>query len=411
MPENEVGARIRRIRLAAGLLAQDLAERIGLDPTVLSKIENGRRDLKSTELARVADALKISPLALLEDNPLLSKLPLAARRAGPSIQSCAAYDRIVSIAELHVILADAGIPTSPSLAAVPSVGGFDWLEAATALAEWASERLPLGPWGDRRLAELSDLIETELGVDVFIDAFSDDALSGATITSHLFPLVFVNSSYPRSHSLFTLAHELGHLLAGHADDGVVLDRRELAGSTDVERMVNAFAARYLLPETDIIQALDEDGRRLSTLVKLSEEYGVSYQSLVYRMHNLRLINAAGRDRLLEMSWQQLVSQTMPELPTLGFSRERRGKLLPRGQNRPGWRPPALLVRRAFEGYQKGVISVRPLAGLLKEDPARLLERLTEADDPAAISAFLSTPQSFQGSEEETPEQIYSGSPV
>lgn len=83
--EAEVGARIRRLRESAGLQGQELAERVGLDPTVLSKIENGRRPLKTTELARVAGALRVSPLALLEDNSLLVEMPIAARRAGSSI--------------------------------------------------------------------------------------------------------------------------------------------------------------------------------------------------------------------------------------------------------------------------------------------------------------------------------------
>ena len=144
MMEAEVGARIRRLREAAGLRGQDLADRVDLDPTVLSKIENGRRSLKSTELARIASALKVSPLALLEDNRLLSEMPVAARKAGSSIGRGKAYERLVSLTELHVLLSDAGIPTSNDLAGVPNVVGLSWLDAANRLSEWASTKLPLG---------------------------------------------------------------------------------------------------------------------------------------------------------------------------------------------------------------------------------------------------------------------------
>jgi Zn-dependent peptidase ImmA (M78 family)/transcriptional regulator with XRE-family HTH domain len=407
----EVGARIRRLRLAAGLKAQDLADRIGIDPTALSKLENGKRSLKTPEFARLAEALRVSPLALLEDDPLLAELPIAARRAGSSISTGGAYDRLLSLTELHVLLKDAGIATSPNLSAVPSVHNLGWLEAAKVLADWATTTLgPVPVIGDQRLAALASAIETSLNVDVLIDAFPGDALSGAAITDRSFPLLFVNSDHSRPRSLFTLAHELGHLLAGHAEEGISLDR-ELAGTTDDERMANAFAVRYLLPEFEIVESLDMNGRRLSTLIRLADDTGVSYETLIYRLHNLRLIDADGRDRLLSMSWQRLVTQCTPSLLALGKSRTELGRLLARSQQKPAGRPPALLLRRASEGFQKGVISVRPLAGLIKEDPARLLEQLTDDADPQSISAQFAQDPQLSNAELETDEELFSGSPI
>jgi hypothetical protein len=206
-----------------------------------------------------------------------------------------------------------------------------------------------------------------------------------------------------------LAHELGHLLAGHAGEEICFDR-ELSDSSEAERAANAFAASYLLPEEAIRTLLEEMGRRLSTLVYLTDEFGVSFETLIYRLHNLRIINAHARNRLLEMRWQQLVSQSMPELAST-MSQERRGRLLVRSQQRPSGRPPSLLLRRANDGYRKGILSVRPLAGLLKEDPAKLLERLTDSTNLADESAFFGDLESSVGSEDENPEDLFSGIPV
>src|SRR5579863_1710689 len=129
----EVGAQIRRLRKAAGLRGSDLANLVELDSTVISKIETGQRSLKSTELTRIAMALQVSPLALLEDNALLSEMPIAARRAGSSIGKGKAYERLLSLAELHVLLANAGIPTSPNLFGVPSIENLGWLDGANCL--------------------------------------------------------------------------------------------------------------------------------------------------------------------------------------------------------------------------------------------------------------------------------------
>jgi Zn-dependent peptidase ImmA (M78 family)/DNA-binding Xre family transcriptional regulator len=408
--DRDVGARIRLIREAVGLQAQDLAARVSLDPTAISKIENGKRAIKAMELSRIADALKVSPLALLEDDPLLSNLPLAARRAGSSITRGGAYQRLLSLSELHVVLAGAGIRTTPNLASVPDVAGFPWLEGATRLADWANRELRIEREGDQRLGALANAIEGKLKVDVLVEPHREDPLSGAAITDRSFPLIFVNSEFPRPRSLFTLAHELGHVLAGHADDPIILDR-DLSGSTNAERMANAFAASYLMPEEDIRTEIAQRGRKVSTLAYLAYMLGVSYESLVYRLHNLRLINAEGRDKLKAISWQQLSSHLDdPELSP-GLSRDQIGRLQYRGTAKPARRPPALLLHRAWEGYRKGVISIRPLAGLMGMNPEQLLDQIeTNGDFQATIEEVDSSNYGEMDNTEST-EELFGGNPV
>jgi Zn-dependent peptidase ImmA (M78 family)/transcriptional regulator with XRE-family HTH domain len=403
-----VGARIRLIREAVGLQAQDLAARVDLDPTAISKIENGKRAIKAVELTRIADALKVSPLALLEDDPVLSKLPLAARRAGASIARGEAYQRLLSLSELHVVLAGAGIPTSPNLASVPDVTGLPWLEGATRLANWANDGLPLEP-GDQRLGTLATTIEGKLKIDVLIESYPEDALSGAAITHRSFPLIFVNSDFPNPRSLFTMAHELGHVLAGYADDSITLDR-ELSGSTDAERMANAFAANYLMPEDFILPELTERGRKVSTLAYLTYMLGVSYESLIYRLHNLRLINAEGRDKLKAISWQQISAHLTNPAYSFGLSRAQIGRLQYRITAKPAYRPPSLLLQRAWDGYEKGIISIRPIAGLMDLAPDQLLDEIEAAEDFASVIEEIDSSNYGATDNTEPPEELFGGSP-
>lgn len=408
--EHDVGTRIRAFREAAGVPAQDLAARINMDPTALSKIENGHRAVKSAELARIADALKVSPLALLEDHSLLSKLPMAARRAGPSITAGGAYDRVLTLAELHVVLAEGGVPTSPNLAAVPDVSEHPWLAAAEELAAFASKQLPVTATGDQRLGALADAIEDRFKVDVLIEQFQDDALSGAALTDRAFPLLFVNSDFSRPRSLFTLAHELGHLLLGHVDEGIALDR-ELAGSTDMERMANAFAAIYLMPADVISKTLERYERDTPTIVQLAYRFGVSFETIVYRLHNLRLIDAEGRDALMRFNWQQQLARLAADPSPSGLSKAQIGQLQGRNTRKPDRRLPGLLVGRAYEGFQKGTISVRPLAALLGEDPNELLDSLGNSDEFDRARDVLNETNYESGVECETSEQTFAGSPV
>lgn len=383
--EPDIGARIRELRESAKLRATDLAERADLDPTALSKIENGRRGVKSVELARIAQALGVSPLALLEQpDSLLARLPIAARRAGASISMGEAYNRLLALSELHVVLADGGIPTSPDLSRVPSVVGLTWFEAADRLANWALDALPLGSSGDERFGGLVDAIESRLGLDVLVEEYEGDALSGAAITDPSFPLIFVNSTHPLPRSLFTLAHELGHILGRHDGGGMTLDR-ELSGSTDEERMANAFAAKFLMPAEAINAAIDELGRGGLTLVVLCHRLGVSFESLIYRLHNLQIITADGRDELMAVNWRRMVLRIANE-PKLsgGLGRLEIGRLQSRSVTNPGHRLPAMLVRRANDAYLKGLVSVQALANLTRADADDLRAQLEsdQSDDDA-----------------------------
>jgi Zn-dependent peptidase ImmA (M78 family)/DNA-binding Xre family transcriptional regulator len=396
--EPDVGMRIRALREAAGLRAQDLAERIGMDPTAWSKIENGRRAVKSAELARIADALNVSPLSLLEDDPLLSKLPAAAHRSGEGVARGGAYERLQSLAELHSVLAGAGLQTSPNLASVPKLSHLEWLKAAEEMADFASDALErYAIVGDERLEALAKGIEQRFKVDVFIDQFRNDPLSGAAFTSHDFPLLFVNSAFTTPRSLFTLAHELGHLLLGRVEGDIALDQ-ELAGSSSTERMANAFAAIFLMPERIIRKTLDFNGRNTASIVNLAHRFGVSFETVVYRLHNLHLINSEGRDALMRFNWQQQLASLAADPSPSKLTPVQIGQLQDR-------------TARDQEGYQKGIISVRPLAELLGEEPRELSQWLSHSVEFQMERQSIDDASLEGGAEQESPEDAFAGLPV
>jgi transcriptional regulator with XRE-family HTH domain len=61
----QLGANVRRHRLAAGLTQEQLSDRAKLHLTEISRIENGRRDPQLATIVTVADALEIAPSELL----------------------------------------------------------------------------------------------------------------------------------------------------------------------------------------------------------------------------------------------------------------------------------------------------------------------------------------------------------
>ena len=208
------------------------------------------------------------------------------------------YRHLVVLAELHEVLARGGIPATPRLRGVPNVTRLGWKAGADRLASWARQHLTLSDRIRDHFAELSGAIQHDLGIDVVI-ADASDELFGAAITDPEFPLIYVNGSQARTRALFTLAHELGHVLA--RDGSCALDP-DLVAHNDRERLANAFAAAFLMPEEKVREIIQSKGRGAEALSQMIGQFGVSFESLVYRLHNLQLVNAAGRDRLREAGW-------------------------------------------------------------------------------------------------------------
>jgi transcriptional regulator with XRE-family HTH domain len=64
-----VGSRINAARRDAGLTQAELAEEVGIDARSLQRIEGGRTTPSLRRLLAIADVLRVSPGALLDDVP------------------------------------------------------------------------------------------------------------------------------------------------------------------------------------------------------------------------------------------------------------------------------------------------------------------------------------------------------
>src|ERR1700730_2716009 len=70
------GQRLRHARRARGLTLAELGERVGRAPSVLSLIENGRREPKLSLIEALAAALSVTTEELLRRQPPSRRAPL-----------------------------------------------------------------------------------------------------------------------------------------------------------------------------------------------------------------------------------------------------------------------------------------------------------------------------------------------
>ncbi len=124
----------------------------------------------------------------------------------------------------------------------------------------------------------------EAGVFVFKDAFREDDYCGFSIYDPELPVIYVNSSRSATRQIFTLFHELGHLLRETSGlDPVpadVLDRLPTA-SRSVETRCKRFAADLLLPPAEFDRLMADEQPSQSAAVRIAEDLNLS-REMVYR---------------------------------------------------------------------------------------------------------------------------------
>ena len=71
-----LGEKVKKLRIALGLSQLLLAEKIGVERSEISKIENGKQNVQFRTLIRLADALAVETYELLAPDLSLTSLKL-----------------------------------------------------------------------------------------------------------------------------------------------------------------------------------------------------------------------------------------------------------------------------------------------------------------------------------------------
>ena len=91
----------------------------------------------------------------------------------------------------------------------------------------------------------------DAGIYVFKDAFRIEEFSGFCLYDDIFPIIYVNNSSAKTRQMFTLFHELAHLLFHTSGIDTIHDEyipRLADEAKRIEVLCNRFAAEFLLPD-------------------------------------------------------------------------------------------------------------------------------------------------------------------
>ena len=154
---------------------------------------------------------------------------------------------------------------------------FSWKSADIALKNW------------REVLEVK-------GIFVFKEAFRQPEISGFCLFDDEFPLIYLNNSMPKTRQIFTLFHELAHLLFGTGGiDKVKDDYFDFLSETDlqIERFCNRFAAAFLVPDSDFDQRIQDFRYGVDDygILELARKYSVSREVVLRKLLDRRVIDS------------------------------------------------------------------------------------------------------------------------
>jgi Zn-dependent peptidase ImmA (M78 family) len=148
-------------------------------------------------------------------------------------------------------------------------------------------------WKDSNIALKSwrDVIQNK-GVFVFKDSIKQKEVSGFCLTDRVFPIIYLNNSLHENRQIFTLFHELAHILLNangltKQDDRYIDDLNE--EQRKIEIFSNRFAGEFLVPTEDFAQFtknIPDD----QTIEITSRRYKVSREVILRRFLNSGVID-------------------------------------------------------------------------------------------------------------------------
>jgi len=270
----QIGSRIRRAREALGYSQEELGQLLGYSATAIYYFENGIRKVKIEDLKRIAEILEKPIEYFLQEEPE-DELTAILWRATQELPPAALH-------QLDDFLQALGKEELPS-ARIPDLSG---------LKPFAASRKLLEETGFTKPAIPVDKVAEALGIAVRPWAFIDD-VSAVLVRSSRFTAIAVNENHPETRKRFSIAHEIGHAVLGHAESLYI----EFASSfqdpspqrLEHEREANWFAADLLMPA----ESLREDYKRFKgDVARLAEYYEVSQQAMWVRLQALHLVKEA-----------------------------------------------------------------------------------------------------------------------
>lgn len=133
----------------------------------------------------------------------------------------------------------------------------------------------------------------ELGVFIFKRSFRQKDISGFCLIDDEFPIIYLNNSSAASRQIFTIFHELSHILLRTSGVTKIDDRyiESLQGEPrQIEVFCNQFTSEFLVPSEDFNRLVQGAAHDDDTVAKIADRYKVSREVILRKMLNRKMVS-------------------------------------------------------------------------------------------------------------------------
>ena len=268
--------RIKLARESRGLTQTNLAKMLSFNQATLSKIEKGLYHVTEDMINEISGSLSYNTSFFYKDHDVYPLKHFYFRKnLGTTVTNSKKIESMVNIISSNV---------RDLLDSIDIEINIEYLDLEKELLspeEVAMKvrqlfNLPKGP-----IKNIVKSIEAQGIILHFVDFSKELKISGVSfITPEGVPLIIVNNNIPNSRKVFTIAHELGHIIM-HYKGAIIGENR------DVEKEADRFASEFLMPTRDIKNSLFNINN--GEVFALKGYWKVSAQALMYKARNLGCI--------------------------------------------------------------------------------------------------------------------------
>ena len=281
---------IKWARERSGYTLKEVAKSLNKDAETISNWESGSSAPTYAQLEKLADKCK-RPIALFffpevpqESDPrdqfslrsseiekLNPRIYVLLRQAAARQISLMELNMDVNPAEpnifreLHAQLGDSAAELARQTRTYLGI-------SVEAQASWNSDTEALENWREQ--------VE-EKGIFVFKDAFKDDFVDGFCLVHDQFPVIYLNNSRPHVRQIFSIFHELAHLLLG--ENGITRGIHPVG--EQIEVFCNQFAADFLVPSDHLETRLNYSVYNDAAIKELADYFKVSRPVILLKLVN------------------------------------------------------------------------------------------------------------------------------
>ncbi len=155
----------------------------------------------------------------------------------------------------------------------------------------------------------------DLGIYVFKESFKDNSISGLCLQDEKYPVIIVNNSMSFARQIFTLFHELYHLIIGTSGAEIIRDDFFVTldqSQTELEKKCDRFANAFLIPKEDFKMELEKQELDEDRIVQLAKTYSVSREAIMYTLWTLGVITSNEYSELKEIFYGEAIRNVKKE---------------------------------------------------------------------------------------------------